>query len=137
MSYCPKCGNKVDETMTFCPKCGASLKMGATWQAGPTSQPPTMPPYRHEKHEKHEKTEKTEKHQEKYEKGGGGYGFLIAGVIIVLLGLVGVLNATTNIFHGFTGPVASAIVLVIIGILIVLAGVYYSTRSRSRNPVPT
>ena len=20
MSYCPKCGNKVDETMTFCPQ---------------------------------------------------------------------------------------------------------------------
>ena len=26
MSYCPKCGNKVDETMAFCPRCGASLK---------------------------------------------------------------------------------------------------------------
>ena len=26
MSYCPKCGNKVDETMAFCPSCGASLK---------------------------------------------------------------------------------------------------------------
>ena len=26
MSYCPKCGNKVDETMVFCPQCGASLK---------------------------------------------------------------------------------------------------------------
>jgi uncharacterized membrane protein len=127
----------VDETMAFCPKCGASLKMGATWQAGPTTTPP---PYRHEKHEKtekSEKTEKTEKHQEKYEKGGSGYGFLIAGVVIVLLGVLGFISATTSIFHGFTGAVASATVLMIIGVLIVLAGVYYSTRSRRRNPVPT
>ena len=26
MSYCPKCGNKVEETMVFCPHCGTSLK---------------------------------------------------------------------------------------------------------------
>ena len=23
MSYCPKCGNKIDESMAFCPRCGA------------------------------------------------------------------------------------------------------------------
>jgi uncharacterized integral membrane protein len=128
MSYCPKCGNKVDETMAFCPKCGASLKMGTTWQAGPT---PAYPPYRHEKQEKHE-----EKHREKHEKAGGGYGFLIAGIVIVLLGLLAYINATTSVFHSLSGPAASALFLIVIGILIVAAGVYYSTRSRRRNPVP-
>jgi uncharacterized integral membrane protein len=131
MSYCPKCGNKVDETMAFCPKCGASLKMGATWQAGPTT---TYPPYRHEKHEKQEKDE--EKHREKHEKAGGGYGFLIAGVVIVLLGLLAYINATTTFFSSLSGPEASALFLVVIGILIVIAGIYYSVRSRRRNPAP-
>lgn len=134
MSYCPKCGNKVDETMTFCPKCGSSLKMGTSWQAGPTTTPP---PYRNEKHEKHEKNEKTEKHQEKYEKGGGGYGFLIAGIVIAVLGLFAFINATTSTFHFISGPAAGAVGLVIIGLLIALVGIYYSTRSRRRNPVPT
>ena len=129
MSYCPKCGSKVDETMAFCPKCGASLKMGTTWQAGPTA---TYPPYRHEKQEKHE-----EKHGEKHEKASGGYGFLIAGIVIVLLGLLAYINATTSFFSSLSGPEASALFLIVIGILIVAAGIYYSTRSRRRNPVPT
>ena len=135
MSYCPKCGNKVDETMAFCPQCGASLKMGTTWQAGPAT---TYPPYRHEKHEKQEKDEEKheEKHGEKHEKAGGGYGFLIAGIVIVLLGLLAYINATTSVFHSLSGPAASALFLIVIGILIVAAGVYYSTRSRRRNPAP-
>jgi uncharacterized membrane protein YvbJ len=29
MSYCSKCGNKVEESMTFCPNCGAPLKTAA------------------------------------------------------------------------------------------------------------
>jgi len=132
MSYCPKCGNKVDETMAFCPNCGASLKMGTAWQPSPT---PTYPPHRHEKHEKQEKDE--EKHGEKHEKAGGGYGFLIGGIVIVLLGLLAYINATTSVFHSLSGPAASALFLIVIGILIVAAGVYYSTRSRRRNPVPT
>jgi len=131
MSYCPKCGNKVDETMAFCPKCGAPLKMGTTWQAGPTAD---YPHYRHEKNEKNEKDQ--EKHGEKHEKAGGGYGYLIAGVVIVVLGLLALINATTDFFRGLSGPVASALVLLVIGVLIVVAGIYYSVRSRRRNPAP-
>lgn len=131
MSYCPKCGNKVDETMAFCPRCGASLKVETTWSGRPTAQEFR---YRHERHEKH--NEKAEKHGEKHEKAGGGYGFLIAGVLIVLLGLLGYINATTKVFNGISGPVDSALVLVAIGILILIAGIYYYSRSRSRNPVP-
>lgn len=131
MSYCPKCGTKVDEAMTFCPKCGTSLKTGTTWQAGPSA---TYPPYRHEKPEKHD--EKAEKHGEKHEKAGGGYGFLIAGLLIFVLGLLALVNVTTDIFHSISGPVASALFLLVIGVLIVLAGIYYSARSRRRNPSP-
>ena len=136
MSYCPKCGNKVDETMTFCPNCGASLKMGTAGQAGPAA---TYPPYRyrHEKgNEKDEEKGRGEKYREKHEKAGGGYGFLIAGVLIVVLGLLAFINATTDVFHSLSGPAASAIVLLVIGVLIVVAGIYYSARSRRRNPAP-
>jgi zinc ribbon protein len=133
MSYCPKCGNKVDETMTFCPNCGASLKAAATTQGGAAEPEYRYRHYRH--HEKHD--EKAEKHGEKHEKAGGGYGFLIAGVLIVLLGLLGYINATTNVFSSLNGPMASALVLVAIGIVILVAGLYYYSRSRRRNPVPT
>jgi uncharacterized membrane-anchored protein len=130
MSYCPKCGKKVDDTMTFCPNCGASLKAGTTAQ-GQTSPPPyDYYRYRH-RHEKQEKNEKGEKH----EKPGGGYfGMIIAGVVVLLIGALAYLNATTGFL---TGPAASAIVIVIIGLIIVVAGLYYASRSRSRNPTPS
>ena len=132
MSYCPKCGNKVDSTMTFCPNCGAPLK-ATTSQPGPTV---TYPPYyRHRHHEKDEKHD--EKGSEKYEKGGSGVGYLIGGIVVVLLGVFAYINATTNFFQGLTGQEAGAFFLVIIGVLIVVAGVYYSSRSRRRNPAPT
>jgi transcription elongation factor Elf1 len=86
MSYCPKCGNKVDETMVFCPRCGASLKGTAPSQAAPA------PVYRR-RDEKSEKNEKQEKNQqpekgEKQEKGEHGFvGFLIGGLILITIGL--------------------------------------------------
>ena len=131
MSYCPKCGHKVDETMTFCPNCGASLKAGTTGQGQPTP-PPYDYYYRHRhRHEKEEKNEKAEKH----EKPGGGYfGLIIAGLIVLFIGALAYLNATTGFL---TGPVASAVVVVVIGLIIVVAGVYYASRARSRNPTPT
>jgi cation transport ATPase len=130
MSYCPKCGNKVDETMTFCPRCGASLKT-ETYQA-------TRPTYtyththRHEKQEKQEKQEKGEKH----EKGQYRFaGWFIAGLILVLLGLV----AFTNLVYHWvpSGPEASALWLVAIGIIIIVVGAYYATRARRHFPATT
>src|SRR5208337_237953 len=104
MSYCPNCGNKVDETMTFCPRCGASLKAGTASQGSPTARDYR---YRYERHEKH--NEKAEKRGEKHEKSGGGFGYLVAGILIVLLGVLAFINATTTVFSGLSGPVASAL----------------------------
>ncbi len=133
MSYCPKCGTKVDPNMTFCPNCGASLKTETAGQPGPTT---TYPPYYRYRH--HEKDEKhNEKGQEKYEKGGSGVGYLIGGIVVVVIGLLAFINATTTFFHGISGAESSAIFLVLIGVLVVCAGIYYSTRSRRRNPNPT
>lgn len=134
MEYCPKCGNKVDETMAFCPRCGSPLKTGTAWQ-GQTAPPSTPPPYeeyryRH-RHEKQEKNEKAEKH----EKPGGSYmGMVIAGIVLLFIGVISYVNATTDLL---SAPVTSALVVVIIGLIIVVAGIFYSTRSRNRNPRPT
>lgn len=129
MSYCPKCGNKVDETMTFCPRCGASLKMEPT----ATVRPPQPPTYgRNEKNEKGEKNEKNEK-GEKHEKGEFGYiGWLIGGVVVILIGLFGFAEATNLI----TGRMQSALVLLAIGIVIILIAVWVSMMARRRHPAP-
>lgn len=85
MSYCPKCGSKVEEEMSFCPKCGAPLK-----DQRPTVEAKTT--YRRdEKAEKAEKNEKAEKH-EKHE-----YGFvgpLIGGLILIFIGAASYLEVT-------------------------------------------
>jgi hypothetical protein len=132
MSYCPKCGNEVDPTMTFCPNCGASLKTLTTSQSTPsTSQPQYEYRYRRHRREKEEKNEKSEKH----EKPGGSYtGYLIGGLVLIALGVLAFVNSITNFFNG---PIASAMFLVIIGVIIAVAGIYYASRARQRNPVPT
>ena len=63
MSYCSKCGNKVEENMAFCSRCGAPLNSGDA----------TPGPLRTQQEEKAEKQEKNEKDEpektEKQEKG--------------------------------------------------------------------
>ncbi|MCW4002595.1 MAG: zinc ribbon domain-containing protein [Candidatus Bathyarchaeota archaeon] len=135
MSYCPKCGNKVDETMVFCPRCGASLK-----GAPPPSQAPPAPQYRprDEKSEKNEKQEKREKEEEpekreKNEKGEQGFlGFLIGGLILITLGLFSLLR-----FTGFyTSGESWAVMLLIIGVIIIIGAIYVALIARRRSPQP-
>ncbi len=135
MSYCPKCGNKVEETMAFCPRCGAPLKVEAPVQAAPA---PTPAPQKGEKAEKGEKQEKQEKQEpekgEKHEKGEGGFmGFLIGGLVLVLIGFVALVNIYT---HWLTGGTAVALLLLIIGVVVIIAAVYLSTMARKRYPPP-
>jgi uncharacterized membrane protein YvbJ len=130
MSYCPKCGNKVEENMAFCPRCGAPLKMEAPVQAAPA-------PRRGEKAEKGEKQEKREKQEpekgEKHEKGEYGFvGWLIGGLILILIGFFALLQ-----FAGyFTSGVSWALVLLIIGVVIIIAAVYFTSMARKRYPNP-
>jgi rRNA maturation protein Nop10 len=133
MSYCPKCGNKIDETMTFCPRCGTSLK-GAT----PSQSAPAQPYRRNEKAEKNEKREKQEKNEhpeksEKQEKGEYGFiGFLIGGLVLIVLGLFSLLR-----FSGyFTDGQSWAIMLLIIGIVIIGGAIYVAIVSRKHFPEP-
>jgi hypothetical protein len=128
MSYCPKCGNKVDETMTFCPRCGASLKTEAT-QAPPTTVNPAR--VRNEKQEKQQQNEKGEKHEKRQPNFAG---LLIAGLVLVLFGLV---IYTDNVYHWVpSGPVAGALWTLVVGIIIIVVGLYFWTRAKGRFPAP-
>ena len=130
MSYCPKCGNKVDETMAFCPRCGASLKGTAPSQAAPA------PAYRR-RDEKSEKNEKQEKNQqpekgEKQEKGEQGFiGFLIGGIILITIGAFTLIDLT---YPSISSGQHWAIMLLIIGIIIIIGAIYVAVIARKRNP---
>jgi len=127
MSYCPKCGNKVEETMTFCPRCGASLRV----ETPPKQGPPTT--YRRdEKSEKQEKKEKKEPEKgEKNEKGERSHiGWLIAGIVVIIIGMLAFLRAYGVIASQFEGP----IMLLIVGVAIIIVAVWLSLMARKRNP---
>lgn len=128
MSYCPKCGNPVDESMTFCPRCGNSLK---------GVPPPVAPaqPY-HRRDEKGEKNEKNEKNEnrEKQEKGERGFvGFLIGGLILITFGLFSVLQLSNALPDSGQNW---AIMLLIIGVIIIVGAVYVATTARKHTPTP-
>ena len=129
MSYCPKCGNKVDETMVFCPRCGASIKGTSPSQPTPSAQPY---PRGNEKSEKNNRQEKGQ-NQEKGETGFIGY--LIGGLILITLGLFSVLQLT-NYFEANSGQ-SWAIMLLIIGVIIIIGAIYVAITARKRSPHPT
>lgn len=130
MSFCPKCGNKVDENMVFCPHCGTSLK------AAIPSPPTPVQPYRRkdEKSEKNEKQEKQEK-GERQEKGETGFiGYLIGGLILITFGLFSVLQLSG--FFTVDSGQSWAIMLLIIGIIIIFGAIYVAMGARKRSPKP-
>lgn len=129
MPYCPKCGNLVDENMTFCPRCGAPLKS----QTAPQAPAPTY--RRDEKSEKNEKNQRDgDEKSEKQEKGerGGFIGYLIGGLILIIIGIFSLLSVTGLIPAGANG----ALFLVLIGIVIIVAAVYAAIIARKRSPMP-
>jgi uncharacterized membrane protein YvbJ len=121
MSYCPKCGSKIEEEMSFCPKCGAPLKVQqATAEARATYR-------KEEKAEKGEKREKTEKH-EKHE-----YGFLgplIGGLVLIFIGAASYLEIT----KAYDSRVIWAFFFVLIGVLIIVGAIYGYTMATKRHP---
>jgi hypothetical protein len=136
MSFCPKCGNKVDENMVFCPHCGTSLK------TTPPTPPPPSPaqPYRRrdEKSEKNEKQEKQQRSEkgEKQEKGETGFiGYLIGGLILITLGLFSVLQLS-GYFTVDSGQ-SWALMLLVIGVIIIIGAIYVAMGARKHSPKPS
>ena len=139
MPTCPKCGTRVTEAMSFCPNCGASLKAATATVQAPAAVPtPTAAPSpqyeRREKGEKGEKGEKREKSEkgEKHEKEGGGFfGAIIAGVILIAIGIVSVIQLS---MPNVNSTLLWAVFLVIIGIVVILAFILSMARASRRNP---
>ncbi len=114
--------------MAFCPQCGAPLRVETAAATAPSSAPP-----RHEKAEKSEKQEKQEPEKgEKHEKGRLGFvGFLVAGLVLVSIGIVAYYDVTIGLpASRLTGPA----ILLIIGIVIIIVGVYAATMAKRRYP---
>ena len=97
---------------------------------------PIAPPRTTQRNEKNEKGEKHEKNQpnekgEKHEKGEFGFiGWLIGGIIIIVIGIFAYARAVGFI----TSPVENAIVLLVIGIAIILVAVWLSTNGSKTKP---
>jgi Flp pilus assembly protein TadB len=130
MVYCPKCGNEVDEAMTFCPRCGAPLKSAPVQEA--------VVRQRSEKAEKGEKQEKQEKQEpekgEKHEKGQYGYvGWLVGGLVLILIGFFALLQISNIVTSG----IGWALVFLIIGVVVIIAAIYFASKARKQNPLPS
>jgi predicted lipid-binding transport protein (Tim44 family) len=126
MSYCPKCGNKIDDTMVFCSHCGYLLRT-----VQPSTQ--TMPPYR-QRNEKAEKNEKNEKNEdrEKQEKGERGFiGYLIGGLILITFGSFTMLQLTNALPDSGQNW---ALLLLLIGIIIIAGALYMALTARKHSP---
>ena len=117
--------------MTFCPRCGASLRI----EAARTAPPPPQYAPRNEKAEKNEKQEKNQPHEkgEKHEKGEFGFvGWLIGGLVLIVIGFFAFARAS-----GFIGqPYEGAFVFLVIGVAIIIIALYVSTMARRRHPTP-
>lgn len=131
MPQCPKCGAQVGEEMAFCPMCGAPLKIEKPLEAAASTQAPA--PSKAEKTEKHEKEEKGEKKEktEKHEKRELGFAApLIAGLILIFLGAFMYLQAAGILNR----EIAGALFFIILGIIIIVAGVYAVVTASKRHP---
>lgn len=122
VSYCPKCGNKVEETMVFCPHCGTSLKGAAT-----PSQAQPAQTLQNEKQEKKQNPEKSEKH-EKSEYGFVGY--LVGGSVLITIALFALIDLT----HPSNSSQDLAAMLLIIGVIIIIAAIYVAITIWKRIP---
>ena len=127
MSYCPKCGSKVEEGMGFCPRCGAPLNaekvVSVTPETIPTYHRDEKTEEKSEKNEKHEKGEKHEKHEY------GWMGPLIGGVILLFIGAALYLDTA-----GYNVAVLWALFFVLIGVLIIVGGIYGVIVAGRRHP---
>jgi hypothetical protein len=137
MSYCPKCGSKIDEGMSFCPKCGApvNIAQGPTAPGAPTA--PTRREYRRREKDE-EKSEKGEKHEkeekgEKGEKGEAGFlAPLVGGLILIFLGVLWWLGLNGM----YDVRTLWALFLVMVGIVVIIAAIYGAFVLRKRHPTP-
>lgn len=131
MSYCPKCGNKVDETLVFCSVCGTSLKDPPS-----PNQTPSQP-YPNEKIEKDQKKEKPKKKQhdskaERHERNERGFiSYLMGGLIFIAIGVFALLDFTRSSALNPSQDLAG--MLLTIGAIIITGTVYVTIKGRKQS----
>ena len=132
MPNCPKCGADVEDGMAFCPKCGAALKPAeeADWRQEMRQKRREWREQRRKWREERraarrgEKSEKTEKHEHPV------IGTLIAGSILILLGVLVYFTSTATL----TSELAGAYFFIIVGIIILVLAVYAALLAARRHP---
>ena len=128
-SYCPKCGNEVDEDAAFCPKCGSMIKIEQAAGTGTHSA--------RRRNEKDEKQEKDEKHEkaEKHEKREHAFvGWLIGGLAVILIGVMYFVHR--YIVYEEHRYMANAFFLIFIGAIIIVGAFYGAMLASRRHPKP-
>ena len=123
MPYCPKCGNKVDETTAFCPNCGTSLKGASAPEPGPPEQSNW-----NQQPEKPMTYIGQEPEPEKKEKEHGFIGYLMAGLILVTFGAFALMDLT----NPATASQDLSAMLLIIGIIIIVGAIYIAITTRKQ-----
>jgi hypothetical protein len=120
MSYCPICGNKIEEQMVFCPNCGTSLK-GAPL-------PDQMPPDQPLNTEKHERNQNPSR--EIHEKSEFGFvGYLMGGSILITIAAFALLDLS----NPKNSSQDLAAMLLVIGIIIILGAIYIAITIHKRS----
>jgi hypothetical protein len=112
MVYCTKCGTQNPDTATTCSNCGAPIYSG---EARPYTPPHWQGhyydyEYRHRSH------------------GGEGFGLLIAGLFILIIGLAALTGFT--LFWVYFWP----LVIILIGVWIIFVGLRRNRRYRQAPP---
>lgn len=105
MVYCSKCGTQNADTANNCTNCGASLQ--SSYGANPNEWHSTRQHYHYDHHQRR----------------NGGIGLLIAGLIIVILG-VSLLYDSFGLFITYFWP----IIMVVLGIWLLIRALRWSQR---------
>jgi len=125
MTYCLKCGSKVEDTMTFCPECGTQLKEAAPTQStssepsskqdNPTTNVEPPKPLTSPKVKEHERAE---------------YSFikyLVGGLILITVGISAILELTNP---ALASGEYLALMLLVVGLILIFGAVYYALSGR-------
>jgi hypothetical protein len=109
MVYCSKCGASNPDDANVCSKCGASLH--------PAGMREEWDPYWRHRHYR----------DEYYVRRGGGWGALLMGIIIIVVGLTLLLSQVYSISINWSAW--WAIVIIIVGLWLILMAARRSRRS--------